>query len=60
MTDEWMTTQEAANYLNVTQRTINNLINRRTLSAQKFGIQWMITRESVEAYKAQQDNKPKK
>ena len=50
-----MTTQEAADYLGVTQRTVNNLINRGILSAQKFGIQWMISRESVEAYKGQQE-----
>lgn len=55
MTDDIMTTQQAADYLKITQRAVNFLIERGTLKAEKVGIQWLIYRDSVEDYKRRKE-----
>jgi len=53
MTDE-VTVTQAAEILNVTRQWVLRLINKDKLDARKLGHQWVITRESVEDYKASQ------
>lgn len=58
---EFMTTQEAAEYLNRSTFTVLRLIERGSLEAQRFGGSkrgpWMITKASVEEYKTRNQGK---
>lgn len=51
-----LTTQQAADELNVSRRRVNELITLGTLKAERFGIAWQVDSASVEAYK----NSPRK
>ena len=46
-----LTTAEAAAILQVSRRRVSELIRLGTLTATKFGRDWQVDQESVEAYK---------
>lgn len=46
-----MTTEKAAEYLDLSTRTVFRLIERGTIKAEKFGPVWMIDRKSLDDYK---------
>ena len=52
-----MSTQEAADYLEVSSFTILRLIKRESIKAEKFGNYWMIDRASVVEYKKRNEDK---
>jgi excisionase family DNA binding protein len=54
-----MSTKDAAKHLEVSERTIFRLIERKLIKAEKFGNYWAIDPESVEAYKEQIEGKSK-
>jgi len=45
-----LTTKQAAEILGIEPFSVSRAINRGKLNADKFGIQWMITRTEVERY----------
>lgn len=47
-----LTTQQAAQHLNVTRRAILQAIARGKLQASRFGNAWMLTTEEIERYGA--------
>lgn len=50
-TEEWITTAEAADMLNVTQRWITDLAVQGKIKGQKINPKlWLVTRESVKEY----------
>lgn len=59
-----MTTQEAADYLNMSPFTVRRLIKDGRLTATRFGsaanAPWMITRASIEAYRERNEGKAKR
>lgn len=54
-----MTTEQAAEYLNVSKRTIFRLIDRGTIKAEKFGPVYMIKKADLDEYKAAIEGKSK-
>ncbi len=48
---EIMSTQEAAEYLEVSKFTILRLIRRKSINAKRFGNTWMIDKKSVDEYR---------
>lgn len=54
-----MTTQEAAEFLNVSPFTIFRLIRRESIKAKQFGKSWMIDAQSVRDYKERNEGKAK-
>lgn len=46
-----LTTREAAEVLGITRRQVSNLIGKGKLKATRFGRDWQVDSESVEAYK---------
>jgi len=59
MDDQFMTTADAAKLLDVAQVTVNRLIYRGVIKAEKFGPVWRVERSSVEAYREASDGKAK-
>lgn len=55
MNNDIMTISQAANYLQVCEKTIRRLIDRKELTASKVGNTWRIKKEDIEKYL--QDNK---
>lgn len=54
-----MTTEAAAEYLNLSTRTVFRLIKRGSIEAEKFGPVWMIPRKSLDEYRAIIEGKSK-
>lgn len=52
-----MSTQEAAQYLEVSPFTILRLIKRKSIKAEKFGNYWMIDKSSVVEYEKRNEDK---
>ncbi|MBN1890585.1 MAG: helix-turn-helix domain-containing protein [Thermoflexales bacterium] len=52
--DEWITPAEAAEIIGVTPYQVRHLARTGTVEARKFGRAWMIKRDSVRAYAAQE------
>lgn len=54
-----MSTRDAANQLNVSERTIFRLIERNLIKAEKFGNYWSIDPTSVKEYQKKIKHKSK-
>lgn len=52
-----MSTQEAADYLEVSPFTVLRLIRRESIKATRFGKAWMVNKRSVEEYKERNKDK---
>ena len=57
MNDEWITTNEAAEIIDVTIHHVSYLLRQGHIKGQKFGNFWMVNRESAIQY-AEQERKP--
>jgi excisionase family DNA binding protein len=57
--DEFMTTAEAADILELELGSVSRLIRKGVLRGERFGPVWMVSRESVEAYLKKFGNLPK-
>lgn len=55
MNNDIMTISQASDYLQVCEKTIRRLIDRKELTASKVGNAWRIKKEDIEKYL--QDNK---
>lgn len=51
----YITVQEAAAHLRVSESTIYEAIHRRQLAARRFGRRWLLSRESIESALAAND-----
>lgn len=60
MTDELLTTEQAAARLGVTDQAIRKLINRGRLPARKFGPVWMIRETDLDSVKDRRRGKTPK
>lgn len=49
--DEYLTVEQVATKLQVSERTVYNWINSGKLSASKFGDNWRVTPAELEAFK---------
>jgi len=56
MAEEWITTREASELLNVTDAHVRYLLSQGKLEGRKFGHVWAVTHRSVLHYLA---NRPK-
>ena len=52
MAEEWITTEEAAEILGVTQDHVSYLLRKGIIRGKKIRRDWVTTRSAVEAYKA--------
>jgi len=52
MTDDWITTDEAAEIIGVSSHQVRHLLRSDTLRGKRFGRSWMVERRSAEAYAA--------
>ncbi|MCD4671326.1 MAG: helix-turn-helix domain-containing protein [Anaerolineaceae bacterium] len=50
MDDKWLTVEEIAVYLNVSNDTIYNWIKNRSMPAHKVGRKWMFKQADVDAW----------
>ena len=50
MTERTLTIKELAKYLNVTERTIYNLLERGELPGFKVGVNWRFRREDIDKW----------
>ena len=59
---ELITLQEAAEYANLSKRSLNDYIKRGRLKARRVGLFWLTTRAAVDAYLSSRrfNNIPKK
>ena len=57
MSGEIMTIQQAANYLQVCDKTVRRLISKKELSASKIGKSWRIKKIDIAEYLLQTRNK---
>lgn len=57
MSDEIMTIKQAANYLQVCEKTVRRLISKKELSASKIGKSWRIKKIDIDEYLLQTRNK---
>lgn len=57
MSGEIMTIQQAANYLQVCDKTVRRLISKKELSASKIGKSWRIKKIDIDEYLLQTRNK---
>ena len=48
--DRPMTVKDAAEYLQITERTVLSLLAKGALPAAKIGRQWRISRKEIDAY----------
>ena len=53
--ERMLTVKETAEQLNVTQKTVYNLIERNELKAYKVGNRWRITPEDINRYLGKAD-----
>lgn len=56
MDNEIMTIQQAAEYLQVCDKTVRRLISKKELSASKIGKSWRIKKSDIEEYLLQTRN----
>jgi excisionase family DNA binding protein len=52
MSEEWITTKEAAEILGVTQDHVSYLLRKGIIRGRKIRRDWVTTRSTVEAYRA--------
>lgn len=57
MSNELMTIQQVANYLQVCDKTVRRLISKKELSASKIGKSWRIKKIDIDEYLLQTRNK---
>ena len=57
MSSEIMTIQQAANYLQVCDKTVRRLISKKELPASKIGKSWRIKKMDIDEYLLQTRNK---
>lgn len=57
MSNEIMTIQQAANYLQVCDKTVRKLISKKELSVSKIGKLWRIKKNDIDEYLLQTKNK---
>ncbi len=57
--EHMLSTQDAAALLGITHRAVLKAIQRKKMVASKFGRDWVITPEAVEAYRVTYLRKPK-
>ncbi len=60
MTTNFLTTTEAAALLGLSIKTVQSLITRGRLPAEKIGRDWMIKREDVRNHKRGKGGRPKR
>ena len=51
MAEEWITTKEAAELLSVTDAHVRYLLGKSRIQGKKFAGVWMVSRQSVVAYR---------
>ena len=56
MNNEIMTIQQAAEYLQVCDKTIRRLISRKELSDSKIGRSWRVKKSNIDEYLLQRRN----
>lgn len=56
MTEELFTVGQAAEYLQVCEKTIRRLINSKTLAASKVGKGWRIRKTDIDIYLTKNSN----
>lgn len=56
MSDELLTIVQAAEFLQVCEKTVRRLINSKTLTASKVGKSWRIKRSDIELYLTNNSN----
>lgn len=56
MVEELITVGQAADYLQVCEKTIRRLINSKTLAASKVGKSWRIKKTDIDAYLSMNSN----
>jgi excisionase family DNA binding protein len=59
MSDDLITTSEAASILDITVQAVGGLLRRGTIEGQKLGRDWVVSKNSVLSYKAQKEAKEK-
>ncbi len=50
MTEELFTVLQAAEYLQICEKTVRRLINSKTLTASKVGKSWRIKKTDIDSY----------
>lgn len=50
MTEELFTVLQAAEYLQICEKTVRRLINSKTLTASKVGKSWRIKKSDIDSY----------
>ena len=56
MTEELFTVLQAAEYLQVCEKTVRRLINSKTLAASKVGKSWRIKKSDIDNYLSANSN----
>lgn len=56
MVEELFTVGQAADYLQVCEKTVRRLINSKTLTASKVGKGWRIKKTDIDAYLSMNSN----
>lgn len=59
MSDNIISTSEAASILGITLQAVGGLLRRGTIEGQKLGRDWVVFKDSVLSYKAQKEAKEK-
>lgn len=59
MSNNLISTSEAASILGITIQAVGGLLRRGTIEGQKIGRDWVISKDSVLSYKAQKEAKEK-
>ena len=59
MSDNIISTSEAASILGITLQAVGGLLRRGTIEGQKLGRDWVVFKDSVLRYKAQKEAKEK-
>lgn len=54
MAEQWITTAEAARLADYHPNHVRRLLKERRIEGRKFGPVWMVSRESLQAYLAEQ------
>ena len=59
MSNNIISTSEAASILGITLQAVGGLLRRGTIEGQKLGRDWVVFKDSVLSYKAQKEAKEK-
>lgn len=57
---EWITTQQAAEIMQIERHTVAEYCRRGTITCMKFGRDWMVARQEAEEFKRTQRGRPRK